>query len=253
MIELRVRGSGTAFSSGYRERDAASGVVATAPAGTPGTPPTLVAAPVISGSLRVGATVTPDRGRWTGTEPIQYRYAWSSCVPGGSCRGVSAATSYRLRAADAGRTIRMAVIASNAAGTTTAVAQAGPVGSAAAGLRRLSPFPTLLIDGRVAGNVTTITTMRLRRVAGGSTINLSCTGRGCPFRKSRLAVRGRQSRNVRIAKLQRRFRAGTVVVITVRKGNTLGKYTRLRFRGGSVPARVDRCVMPKSSKPVGCG
>ena len=65
-------------------------------------------------------------------------------------------------------------------------------------------------------------------------------------------VRGTGSRDVRIAPLQRRLRAGTVIVITVRKGNTVGKYIRLRFRGGSAPARVDRCVVPKSSKPVSC-
>ena len=41
-------------------------------------------------------------------------------------------------------------------------------------------------------------------------------------------------------------------MITVRKGNTLGKYIRLRFRSGLAPARADRCVAPKSSKPLKC-
>ncbi len=65
-------------------------------------------------------------------------------------------------------------------------------------------------------------------------------------------MRSGESRTVALRRLQRRMRAGTVVVITVRKGNTLGKYIRLRFRRGLAPARVDRCVAPNSSKPLKC-
>ena len=110
----------------------------------------------------------------------------------------------------------------------------------------------MLVDGRVAGGITRISTLRLRRVPGGATVNLSCTGRGCPFRRKTVRVRKGKSRTVAFKALQRRMRAGTTVVITVRKGNTLGKYVRLRFRRGCAPARVDRCVAPKSPKPVKC-
>jgi len=57
---------------------------------------------------------------------------------------------------------------------------------------------------------------------------------------------------MRLRRLEGRLAAGVTVVITVRKGNTLGKYTRLRFQRGLAPARLDRCVAPKSSKPVSC-
>ena len=67
-----------------------------------------------------------------------------------------------------------------------------------------------------------------------------------------MKVRNGKSRTVALPKLQQRMPAGTTVVITVRKGNTLGKYIRLRSRRRSAPARVDRCVAPKSSKPVKC-
>ena len=65
-------------------------------------------------------------------------------------------------------------------------------------------------------------------------------------------MRKGKTRAVAFKALQRRMRAGTTVVITVRKGNTLGKYIRLRFRRASAPARIDRCVAPKSPKPVKC-
>ena len=48
-------------------------------------------------------------------------------------------------------------------------------------------------------------------------------------------MRKGKTRMVAFGRLQRRMRAGTTVVITVRKGNTLGKYIRLRFRRGTAP------------------
>ncbi len=135
-------------------------------------------------------------------------------------------------------TVRTGAVAAKVASTTK--------------LKRLSPFPLMLIDGRVAGRITSISTLRLRRVPGGSTIGIRCTGRGCPFAQEHGEGAQGQEPHGRPAPLQRRMRAGTTVVITVRKGNTLGKYIRLRFRRGTAPARVDRCVAPKSSKPVKC-
>ncbi|MEJ7714248.1 MAG: hypothetical protein WKF40_00500 [Thermoleophilaceae bacterium] len=117
-------------------------------------------------------------------------------------------------------------------------------------LKRLRPFPVVLIGGRVAGRVTTVTRIRLRRVPRGARVSTSCSGRGCPYRKSSSVLR--RGSTMRLRRLEGRLAAGLTVVITVRKGNTLGKYTRLRFRRGLAPARVDRCVAPKSPKPVSC-
>jgi len=62
----------------------------------------------------------------------------------------------------------------------------------------------------------------------------------------------RKGSTIRLRRLERRLRSGVTVVITVRKGKTLGKYVRLRFRRGLAPARIDRCVAPGSSKPRPC-
>ena len=193
-----------------------------------------------------------SQGQWTGTEPITYSYGWVSCSS--TCRAVSGSNAYRVRRADVGRMLVVSVYGHNAAGSSRVEVSTGVVARpvASSNLKRLSPFPTLLVDGRVAGALTSISTLRLRRVPGGSTIAIRCAGRGCPFRRSRVKVRSGRSRTVALRRLQRRMRAGTVVVITVRKGNTLGKYIRLRFRSGLAPARVDRCVAPKSSKPLKC-
>jgi len=212
--------------------------------------PRNVTRPSITGVAREGQTLGLRVGQWSGTDPISYSFAWNSCI-GTDCRQLATTETYRVGPADVGRTIVLVVFARNSAGSTTAFASAG-VARGSAGLERLSPFPTLLVDGRVSGAVTRISTLRLRRVPGGATVNLSCAGRSCPFRSSRVRVRNGKSRTVVLRRLQRRIRAGTTVVITVRKGDTLGKYVRLRFRRGSVPARVDRCVAPDSPKPQPC-
>ena len=257
VIKFRVRGTGEAFfMSGYRERDATSVVIAAAPPGpsSPSGPaaPTNVTAPTISGDAREGQSVRASQGEWTGTDPITYSYGWVSCST--TCRAVSGSSAYRVRRRDVGRRLVVSVYAHNAVGSTKVEVSTGVVARpfASSNLARLSPFPTLLVDGRVAGALTSISTLRLRRVPGGSTINVKCGGQGCPFRRSRVKVRSGGRRTIALRRLQRRMRAGTVVVITVRKGNTLGKYIRLRFRNGLAPARVDRCVAPNSSKPLKC-
>jgi hypothetical protein len=215
--------------------------------------PSNVSPPTITGSAREGELLTLNPGTWTGTDPISYNYGWARCSP--DCRPVATTQRYRVTGTDVGSQLAAVVSARNAIGTANVTLRTGAVAAKVAStskLKRLSPFPLMLIDGRVAGRTTSISTLRLRRVPGGATIGIRCTGRGCPFRSSTVKVRKGKSRTVALRRLQRRMRAGTTVVITVRKGNTLGKYIRLRFRRGSAPARVDRCVAPKSSKPVKC-
>jgi len=251
VIKFRVRGTSTVVTDGYRERDATGVVISAAPVFP--VAPSNVTPPTITGNAREGELLTLNPGTWTGSDPISYNYGWARCSP--DCRPVATTQRYRVTGTDVGSQLAAVVSARNAIGTANVTLRTGAVAAKVASttrLKRLSPFPLMLIDGRVAGRTTSISTLRLRRVPGGATIGIRCTGRGCPFRRSTVKVRKGKSRTVALRRLQRRMRAGTTVVITVRKGNTLGKYIRLRFRRGSAPARVDRCVAPKSSKPVKC-
>jgi hypothetical protein len=97
------------------------------------------AAPSITGSAVVGATLTAAPGSWSGAEPITYSYQWLACnITGASCAPIEGATAstYAPLATDVGRTLEVEETAVNdhgsAAKTSTAstVVQGSAAGSA---------------------------------------------------------------------------------------------------------------------------
>jgi hypothetical protein len=83
--------------------------------------PSNTTAPAVTGTAKVGQMVTVSNGTWTGS-PTSYAYQWQRCTSSTSCADVTSATSqsYKIVAADAGRTLRAVVTASNADGKSTA-------------------------------------------------------------------------------------------------------------------------------------
>jgi hypothetical protein len=78
--------------------------------------PANVAAPVVSGSERVGSKLTSGRGSWSGTPTIDYAYQWQRCNSAGkSCDNIAGATAstYEITSADSGSTLRSVVSAGN--------------------------------------------------------------------------------------------------------------------------------------------
>ena len=86
-------------------------------------PPSSTVAPVISGDLVDGATLTTDDGGWTGTQPLLYTYQWQRCDElGNNCINLPGATdpTYTLTGDDVGVVVRILVTAANDAGTASA-------------------------------------------------------------------------------------------------------------------------------------
>ena len=82
--------------------------------------------PSISGQAVQGQALTASNGSWTGS-PASYAYQWEDCdTSGGSCAGISGATSssYTLKAVDVGDTVRVVVTATNVGGSTPATSAA---------------------------------------------------------------------------------------------------------------------------------
>jgi len=88
-----------------------------------GTAPANTGLPSVAGSALQGRTLTASNGRWSGTGPISFSYAWQRCDQnGGGCGTISGATSsrYVLTAEDVSHRVRVLVTARNDAGSATA-------------------------------------------------------------------------------------------------------------------------------------
>lgn len=86
-------------------------------------PPVSTGAPTIAGSAVEGATLATDGGSWSGGLPMTYTYQWLRCDTGGAgCAAIASAVgaTYAVSADDVGSTIRVAVTASNSAGSAEA-------------------------------------------------------------------------------------------------------------------------------------
>jgi hypothetical protein len=148
---LRATVTATNAGGSTQATSAPSAVVSSA------TAPTNTAAPTISGSLQVGSTLTASQGTWNGA-PTGYAFGWSRCdANGDSCAKIDGATSntYKLTQADAGATLRISLVATNAVGSTqftsapTALVPASngcPAGTGAIQIADLVPPARLSID-----------------------------------------------------------------------------------------------------------
>jgi hypothetical protein len=107
--------------------------------------------PSIGGLLEDGQTLTGAKGSWTGSEP-SFSYQWLLCNGGGSeCSEISKATggTLSLLTSEIGKTVRLAVTATNAAGSSTATS--APSSAILAMLPKIVSLPSiggLLEDGQ---------------------------------------------------------------------------------------------------------
>ena len=115
-------------------------------ASTQATPPRNASLPAISGTTRVGETLTASPGTWRGDRPMSFSYQWVRCNRSvGNCSNVAGATSnrYTLTSRDLNRRLIVSVTARNAAGGGSAQSRAtGVVARRAAGPANTSP-PTI--------------------------------------------------------------------------------------------------------------
>lgn len=83
-------------------------------------PPTNTTPPSITGTPRVGETLTAQNGTWA-NNPTAFQYQWQRCTADG-CAAIAGAVekTYLVTTADAGATLRVRVLAVNADGAAAA-------------------------------------------------------------------------------------------------------------------------------------
>jgi hypothetical protein len=89
-------------------------------------PPADSTPPGISGTPQAGQTLSASNGTWSGS-PSSYAYQWQGCdASGAGCTAIAGASSrdYTAQNGDVGRTLRVAVTATNSGGSTTATSAA---------------------------------------------------------------------------------------------------------------------------------
>lgn len=118
-------------------------------------PPANTALPTITGTPKVGETLTAQNGTWT-NNPTAYQYQWQRCGgAGGSCVNVPGAVekTYLLTSADAARTMRVRVLAVNADGAAAARSAPTAVVAASAAPQN-TDLPSITGEERVGEELT---------------------------------------------------------------------------------------------------
>ena len=116
-MRARVTATNADGSASEQSEQTATITPATSTAGPRNTEP-----PTITGTPKVGQTLTANEGSWTAS-PTSYTYQWQRCdADVASCAPVTGATgkTYGVATADLGFRLRVAVTARNARGSATA-------------------------------------------------------------------------------------------------------------------------------------
>jgi PKD repeat protein len=108
---------------------------------------------------------------------------------------------------------------------------------------------TIDMNGSLRGKITRVKLLRVRAPAG-TTVVVSCKGKGCP--KTKKVTKQGKGAPLRFKKFERHFRPGVKIVITVTKPGFLGRRTTYTMRRGAGPKRVDLCLAPGATKATAC-
>lgn len=111
-------------------------------------------------------------------------------------------------------------------------------------------LPLLTLQGTVDGKGVVRVSRLAIRAKRGSTVDVTCKGRHCPFKQLRTTI---LTTSLRLRKLERKLRPSMLLRFRIQYGNdTLGKYVSYRVRRNNTPKRVDSCIDPRSGKVRGC-
>ena len=196
-------------------------------------------------------TPAPGRAGSRAIPPSPTSGSAAPARPPDRARASPAATraTYASTASDVGRHIRVIVGAEGLgrAQATSAHARAGVRARPRPPPGALTPFPVLVIVGRLRGLTDPHHRVRGPR-APPRPGERSLQGQPLPVPAASAAEVGKRKR-LRLRRAQRTFRAGQVLEIRVTGRNRIGKFTRVRFRRGRAAAAIGPVPAPGGQDP----
>jgi hypothetical protein len=111
-------------------------------------------------------------------------------------------------------------------------------------LTYLTPIPIVRMAGRLTSTGARVTLLQIKSPRG-SAVTVRCAGgrkRGCTFKSK--TKHSPKKKVVRFREIEHRLKSGVTVTVFVRRGNTIGKYTRFKIRRHGSPSRSDNCLLP---------
>lgn len=135
------------------------------------------------------------------------------------------------------------------------VAAAPPVVASSAGPRSVEQvIVTVAFFARASKRSTKFTTLQVKNVPLGATVNVTCRRRGCP---RGLKKRGFTKKNafgtVTLARfIKKPLRAGVVLTVVVSKPDAISAVKLVKVRPSRKPLISTKCQPPGASRPVAC-
>lgn len=150
-----------------------SGIMMLLVGGAAALPPVNTVAPVVSGTVGVGNTLSTNNGTWTGDAPITYTYQWQRS---GSNIGGATSSTYVIQAADVGYTLRCVVTGTNSVGNSSANSNSTATVPPVTGqVEYTSPGTYTFV---VPAGVTSISVLGIGAGGGGNGSTSGCAGGG---------------------------------------------------------------------------
>lgn len=113
-------------------------------------------------------------------------------------------------------------------------------------------FGSVVHRWTIIGGRTRVDQLVVRSISpANASVEVLCSGRGCPFKSRRFAQRGGQA-SITGAFRGRRLRAGGEIIVLIVAPKGTGRYLSFAIKPNQVPRVTAACAADGSKSPVGC-
>jgi hypothetical protein len=125
----------------------------------------------------------------------------------------------------------------------------------------LSPAPLVTKSFKATKQFSKLSSLLVKDIPQGATVEVTCTGKGCPFKVRRnvhtepcvgckTSTVTLRMANVGALFAKARLRPGVTIAVIITRSNTVGRYIRYTVRAGKAPSSRSACLAPGATKPT---